>query len=129
MSPPVIAPELWDRFFDVLERFVLDIIRRTGPSRAAPDDRLLTTKEVLARVPVNRSTLWRMCREGRFPAPIQITPARLGWRQSTVVAWMQDGGKKRGKVEIEDRGIAKKNVEVPGRASMPPSARRRRQNR
>lgn len=54
------------------------------------DDHIYTTAQVLERIPVNRATLWRMSREGRFPKPIQLTPARIGWRRSAVLAWLED---------------------------------------
>jgi prophage regulatory protein len=52
------------------------------------DEQLLTTKELLARVPLNRSTIWRMVDEGRFPRPIHITSNRNVWRLSTVLQWL-----------------------------------------
>jgi prophage regulatory protein len=54
------------------------------------DDRVLSTKELLARIPFNRSTIWKMVREGRFPKPIQLSPARIGWRWSAIVAWLDE---------------------------------------
>jgi predicted DNA-binding transcriptional regulator AlpA len=54
------------------------------------DDRLLTTAELLTRIPLNRSTLWRMCQEGRFPRPVQLTRSRIGWRWSVIRAWLQE---------------------------------------
>jgi predicted DNA-binding transcriptional regulator AlpA len=56
--------------------------------RNTPDDRLLTEKEVLERIPLNRSTVYRMTRDGRFPEPIQLTAARKCWRLSTIAAWI-----------------------------------------
>jgi len=58
--------------------------------RVDPDDVILTTREVLACIPVDRSTLWAMCRQGRFPRPIQLTRSRIGWRQSKVRAWIKE---------------------------------------
>ncbi len=31
-----------------------------------------------------------MVREGRFPAPIQLTPARIGWRWSAIQLWLDE---------------------------------------
>jgi prophage regulatory protein len=61
-----------------------------APIPTETDERILTTEELLERVPLNRSTLWRMAREGRFPKPIQLTPARIGWRWSAVLSWLKD---------------------------------------
>ncbi len=54
------------------------------------DERLLTSKELLQRVPLNRATIWRMVQEGRFPPPIQITANRIVWRWSAVLSWLAD---------------------------------------
>lgn len=52
------------------------------------DDRILSTEELLHRIPLTRQSLWRMSREGRFPAPIALTKSRIGWRWSSIVAWL-----------------------------------------
>jgi predicted DNA-binding transcriptional regulator AlpA len=54
------------------------------------DDRILTTRELLERIPLRRATIWRMASEGRFPAPIHLTKSRLGWRWSTILAWLAE---------------------------------------
>jgi prophage regulatory protein len=67
--------------------------RHSKPATSTPpaaDDRVITTKELLERIPLDRSTIWRMSRSGRFPAPIQLTPAKLGWRWSAVAAWLEE---------------------------------------
>jgi prophage regulatory protein len=66
---------------------------KTTPRDATPlrdDERIVTCAELLERIPLDRSTLWRMAREGRFPRPIQLTPARIGWRWTAVLAWLAE---------------------------------------
>ena len=71
-------------------------IKSTAPRKASPPpdtsdrDRVLTTAELLERIPLDRSTIWRMVREERFPPPIQLTRSRIGWRWSTVLAWLDE---------------------------------------
>jgi prophage regulatory protein len=63
--------------------------RRTNkPVESLADDRILEPKELLERIPLDRSTLYRMVQEGRFPAPIQLTTSRIGWRWSAIVRWL-----------------------------------------
>ena len=38
----------------------------------------------------SRSTLWRWCREGRFPPPEWIGPNRRGWRRRLLREWARD---------------------------------------
>ena len=57
---------------------------------ADASERIITANQLLERIPLNRSTIWKMCREGRFPRPIQLSPARIGWRWTAVLAWLQE---------------------------------------
>ena len=54
------------------------------------DERILTTAELLERLPLTRQSLWRMAREGRFVQPIRLTRSRIGWRWSAVLAWLNE---------------------------------------
>lgn len=57
---------------------------------ATVDERMLSTRELLERLPLNRATVWKMVQEGRFPAPVQITASRIAWRLTAVLAWLAD---------------------------------------
>lgn len=56
-------------------------------------DSLLRLPNVLALVPVGRSTLWLWVREGRFPKPIKLGPMTTAWRASEVSAWLEAAGR------------------------------------
>jgi predicted DNA-binding transcriptional regulator AlpA len=48
--------------------------------------------QVLAAVPVGKSTLWQMVRDGRFPSPVYPSPfgPRVTvWRVSDVRLWLK----------------------------------------
>ena len=49
--------------------------------------RLLRVREVLERVPVGRSKLYEMMREGAFPSPVKIGKVSA-WRVSDVERWI-----------------------------------------
>jgi prophage regulatory protein len=59
-------------------------------------DRILTTSDVCHLVTLTRSTIWKLCRSGHFPQPIQITTARKGWRSSAINAWLEERQRKQG---------------------------------
>lgn len=66
---------------------------KPAPAPRAPeleDDRILTTKEVLARIPLDRSTLFVWSRDGKFPKPLRLGSHRIGWRLSAVMRWIED---------------------------------------
>jgi predicted DNA-binding transcriptional regulator AlpA len=50
--------------------------------------KLLSWSELRKVVPLSRSTVWRRVRDGRFPAPLQISPGRVAWREDDIRAWM-----------------------------------------
>ena len=52
--------------------------------------RILSQKAVLERVPLSRTTLWRLERNGNFPKRIQISPNRIGWLEMDVEAWLEE---------------------------------------
>jgi len=54
--------------------------------RARPR-RMLNEKQVLAIVPVGRSTLWRMEKAGKFPKATHIATNRRIWFEDQVIAW------------------------------------------
>jgi prophage regulatory protein len=50
--------------------------------------KLLSWPELRALVPLSRSTIWRRVRDGRFPAPLQISPGRVAWWGDDILAWI-----------------------------------------
>jgi predicted DNA-binding transcriptional regulator AlpA len=64
--------------------------QRLVPATTDADERIISTAELLERIPLNRVTIARMVREGRFVAPIQLTTSRIGWRWSAVLAWLNE---------------------------------------
>ena len=55
---------------------------------STPETRVLSLKTVLARVPLSRTTLWRMEREGLFPQRIKLSENRVGWLEGDIDAWI-----------------------------------------
>src|SRR5439155_10050959 len=57
---------------------------------AAPiaGDRILRPREVFVRVGLSRTTIWRLVRNGAFPAPRRLSANAVGWRASEVDAWI-----------------------------------------
>lgn len=53
-------------------------------------DRFLREEEVVAVTSLSRATIWRLVKAKQFPPPINITPGRVGWRESAIAAWQAD---------------------------------------
>ncbi|WP_256806334.1 AlpA family transcriptional regulator [Bradyrhizobium sp. Bra64] len=56
------------------------------PTTSGPR-RMMSEAEVRAVVPVSRSTLWRMEREGKFPPATYISANRRVWFEDQIIAW------------------------------------------
>ena len=51
-------------------------------------DRMLSVREVVARVGLHRSTIWKQVRAGTFPAPHELAENKIGWPETTIAAWL-----------------------------------------
>ena len=51
-------------------------------------DRLLRLNAVLEMVALSRSQLYRLKKEGKFPASIKVGPKSVRWRESEIREWM-----------------------------------------
>lgn len=52
-------------------------------------ERFLPKAEVLRITGLSDTTLWRMSRARKFPAPIQISTNRIAWLSSEVAEWQR----------------------------------------
>ena len=57
----------------------------------AESHRVIGQKELLQRIPVSRTTLWRMQRDAGFPKAIRLSTNRWdGWRPRSTRGWHRD---------------------------------------
>ncbi|MGD0671083.1 MAG: AlpA family phage regulatory protein [Candidatus Binatus sp.] len=52
-------------------------------------DRFLREPEIRALTGLSRTTRWRLAREGKFPAAVQITDRVVGVRESALRTWLE----------------------------------------
>ncbi len=55
--------------------------------------RLLRINQVLALVPVGRSSWWEGCRTGRYPKPVKLGPRTTVWRAEDIAVFIENLGK------------------------------------
>lgn len=55
-------------------------------------NKLLRINQVLALVPVGRSSWWDGCRTGRYPKPIKLGPRTTVWRAEDIAAFIENLG-------------------------------------
>ena len=51
---------------------------------ALPETGFLRLKQVLALIPVSKSTWWAGVATGRFPQPVRLTPRTTAWRACDI---------------------------------------------
>jgi prophage regulatory protein len=52
--------------------------------------KVLRKQSVLDTIGVSSATLWRMCKGGRFPKPIELGSNSVGWVESEIQDWLAD---------------------------------------
>lgn len=57
----------------------------------AEDDVLLRIDQVLAMVPIGRSTWWAGIRAGKFPEPVKLGYRTSAWRRSDIRRLIEQG--------------------------------------
>lgn len=58
-------------------------------------DRMIRRKEIIERLGINQSTLYRWCQNGNFPKAIQIGPNSVAWLRSDFNKWLKQRIKNR----------------------------------
>ncbi|AJX19956.1 AlpA family transcriptional regulator [Burkholderia pseudomallei] len=56
--------------------------------------RAIRIKQVIEKVSLSQSTIYKMMTEGGFPKPFQLAPNRVAWIEEDIDAWL---AKKAGK--------------------------------
>ncbi len=59
---------------------------------STPPSGLLRLPQVLALIPVGKSSWWRGCKTGRYPKPVKLGPRTTVWRAEDIAALMQSLG-------------------------------------
>jgi prophage regulatory protein len=65
-----------------------------------PAVRLIREKQILERTGLSRTQRWRLEREGRFPARVQLSERSFGWIESEVEAWIAERVRERRSVPV-----------------------------
>ncbi|MBN9206131.1 helix-turn-helix transcriptional regulator [Methylibium petroleiphilum] len=57
-----------------------------------PTTGFLRQRQVLAFVPISKSTLWRQVRARSFPSPVKLSARVTAWRAEDVWRWISEQG-------------------------------------
>lgn len=51
--------------------------------------RIYPPREVERITTLSPTTIWRRVKDGEFPAPVQLSPGRIGWLAASVDEWIE----------------------------------------
>lgn len=51
-------------------------------------DRILSIKDLMQILNLGRTTIYSLLKRGEFPAPLRLSPRRIGWRISQIEEWL-----------------------------------------
>jgi len=63
---------------------------------ALPDVALIQLRPLLQYkvIPYSATTVWRLCRTGKFPRPIKVSPGITAWRVADIRKYLDQVGSK-----------------------------------
>jgi predicted DNA-binding transcriptional regulator AlpA len=61
-------------------------------STTIPPTGFLRLPQVLALVPISKTSWWEGCKDGRFPKPVKLGPRTTAWRAEDIAALVQSLG-------------------------------------
>jgi len=62
----------------------------TMSETAAPPDRLIKLAEVMRRVGLGKTMVYRLIKEDRFPRPYKLSAFAARWSEQEIVAWISE---------------------------------------
>lgn len=57
-----------------------------------PETGFLRLPQILAIIPISKSSWWEGCRTGRFPKPVKLGPRTTVWRAEDIIGFVQTLG-------------------------------------
>ena len=54
-----------------------------------PQQGMSRASQLIPFLPFGSSTLWAWSRDGRFPAPVKLSPTMTAWRNADVIEWLE----------------------------------------
>ena len=73
------------------------------------NDRLLRRREVEELTGLSRASIYRLKRDGRFPAPVRVSDTAVRWKASDITIWIQSRP-----VATSELGSSSADAESPG---------------
>ena len=66
----------------------IDPTTANTPAMQLPTTGMGRAKDILPFLPFSKTTLFEWSKDGRFPAPVKLSPTMTAWRYADVHAWL-----------------------------------------
>ena len=66
-----------------------ELTTSTTPIHHLPPQGMSRASQLLPFLPFGSSTLWAWSRDGRFPAPVKLSPTMTAWLNADVIQWLE----------------------------------------
>ena len=63
--------------------------KQTTSIKHLPPQGVSRASQLIPFLPFGSSTLWAWSRDGRFPAPVKLSPTMTAWRNADVIEWLE----------------------------------------
>ena len=63
--------------------------KQTTSIKHLPPQGMSRASQLIPFLPFGSSTLWAWSRDGRFPAPVKLSPTMTAWRNADVIEWLE----------------------------------------
>lgn len=61
----------------------------TPEAQTLPQHGLVRFNELIRFIPLGRTTLYKWIKQGKFPAPVKLSPTVAAWRCEDIHAWLK----------------------------------------
>lgn len=63
--------------------------------RVEPSSEFMLRAEVMQESTLSKTVIWRLMNRGEFPLPVKLSPNRVAWVRSEVMAWVDEKKRER----------------------------------
>ena len=64
--------------------------KQTTSIKHLPPQGMSRASQLIPFLPFGSTTLWAWSRDGRFPAPVKLSPTMTAWHNADVIDWLNN---------------------------------------
>ena len=63
---------------------IIEFVKRAS----APEEKLLSDKDVAEKLAISRASVWRFANEGKLPKPVRLSESTQRWRATEINSYL-----------------------------------------